>query len=301
MRIAWLEPHYGICGGNRRWIEISNFWTKWGHDVYVFTPGVETCDWIPTNFTRKTFKELGKCGMFDVGLFNLETMYSIMHRLPAKTYVNYILHYAPLYKDAVEGRISYQRGYHQVANSGWTADFIELETGKRPVVVNGGLNHDNFKKWDVPREYSVLCYGSQRNWKGTKTIERACEILGIVPQTYDGKGILQEAMGREYSKADCFVSGSWVEGWCQPCIEAMACGTPLVTTSAGGNEDFCRDEYNCLMVKPHDAEQMANAIKRIREDKDLRDRLVENGLKTAKEYSWEKTAKKLLKTIKGWV
>ena len=87
-------------------------------------------------------------------------------------------------------------------------------------------------------------------------------------------------------KSTVFVQTSIHEGFCIPILEAMAAGCPVVCTDAHGNRDFCVDGKNCLMVDQNDAEGLKKALNRLFGDKELRDRLAKEGLKTVKNYRW---------------
>jgi glycosyltransferase involved in cell wall biosynthesis len=89
-----------------------------------------------------------------------------------------------------------------------------------------------------------------------------------------------------------FVQTSIHEGFCLPLLEAMAAGTPVVSTDAHGNRDFCRHEENCLIADP-DPESVSAALARILGDAELRARLVEAGLETAADYAWERRIDRL--------
>src|SRR5206468_6433357 len=95
---------------------------------------------------------------------------------------------------------------------------------------------------------------------------------------YAGKNLDQQALGREYESSQVFAVGSWFEGFCQPGLEALACGTPLVTTDNGGCREYAVDGETALVVPPRDAPQMAAAIRRLLDDKALAARLIANGL-----------------------
>jgi len=301
MRVGWVEPHLAPCGGIRRVLEISNRLSDRGHPQTIFLPEKvllqqTICDWFPVKAEFAPLELIEELDL-DVVVFNLEEYWELPLKSPAPVKVYYILHYAPLYKDANIARSSYQAPYKRLANSNWTANMVFLETGERPQVIHGGINPKHFYPVDVPKEYDLLCYGSPHIWKGTATIEEAARILGLKLEKYDGKGIPQEKMGEEYSKARIFVSGSWCEGWNQPGLEAMACGVPLVITDDGGSADYAKDGENCLVVPPRDPIAMAEAIKLVSKKKGL----VKKGLETAKQFRWEKTAREIEEVFQRWL
>ncbi|CAM4414951.1 glycosyltransferase family 4 protein [Paenibacillus tarimensis] len=89
-----------------------------------------------------------------------------------------------------------------------------------------------------------------------------------------------------YANSGVFVQTSRHEGFGLPILEAMACGTPVVCTKAEGNEEFCRDGWNCLLVDKDDAEAVASAIGRILCDRHLAGHLAANAVQTARQYNW---------------
>jgi glycosyltransferase involved in cell wall biosynthesis len=97
-----------------------------------------------------------------------------------------------------------------------------------------------------------------------------------------------------YSTADVFVSSSIFEGFCLPPLEAMACGTPVVTTDSGGVRQYAKDRYNALVVPSQHPEHLADAINLILHDATLSDSLIQNGLETAGEYTVEKMTEELM-------
>jgi glycosyltransferase involved in cell wall biosynthesis len=95
-----------------------------------------------------------------------------------------------------------------------------------------------------------------------------------------------EQLAELFRRATVFVFPSLFEGFGLPPLEAMACGTPVVTTACGGVSDFARDGENCLMVPPGDVEGMAQAILRLLGDSPLRRRLSDTAVETARPWTW---------------
>ncbi|MGI8873657.1 MAG: glycosyltransferase [Egibacteraceae bacterium] len=189
----------------------------------------------------------------------------------------------------------------RLANSAWTADCLERETGVRPSVVPTGVNREVFHPVETPKRYPVLCAGDKRAWKGTDVIEAACALLDLPLEKLQGKDLAQETLAEEFCKAEVFAVGSPVEGFGQPGLEALACGVALVTTDNGGSREYAIDEETALVVPPGDPAAMAAAIRRLRADPGLRDRLRHNGLETAKRFSWDTAAEGLERELVGLV
>lgn len=87
-----------------------------------------------------------------------------------------------------------------------------------------------------------------------------------------------------YRRADAFLfTSEWAEPFGLTPVEAMACGTPVVATATGGSAEFLIDGGNCLRYPPGDADALAAAVRRLAAEPDLRQRLVEGGLTTARQ------------------
>ncbi len=71
-------------------------------------------------------------------------------------------------------------------------------------------------------------------------------------------------------------------------FEAMACGTPVLTSNVTSLPEVVGDA--ALMVDPYDVDAIAEGIKRLIEDDNLRRELSQKGLARAKLFSWDRTA-----------
>lgn len=86
---------------------------------------------------------------------------------------------------------------------------------------------------------------------------------------------------------DVLVLPSAAEGFGLVLIEAMAAGIPVVATDVPGIRDVVRDEQTGLLVPPHSPQSIAEAIKRLREDAELRNRLMTSARQeVAQRYTW---------------
>jgi glycosyltransferase involved in cell wall biosynthesis len=80
-----------------------------------------------------------------------------------------------------------------------------------------------------------------------------------------------------YRAADAFVQPSHFEALGNTALEAMASGLPVVTSGVGGLADFCVDGKTALLHRPHSPETLAEALRRLLSDDDLRARLASAG------------------------
>ena len=95
-----------------------------------------------------------------------------------------------------------------------------------------------------------------------------------------------------YSAAEVFAFPSLYEGFGIPVLEAMACGTPVVTSSTSSLPEVAGDA--ALLVPPEDTDALADALWRLLEDGALRDQLRSRGLERARLFTWRSAAQSLL-------
>lgn len=106
--------------------------------------------------------------------------------------------------------------------------------------------------------------------------------LGYVPD---------EDLPSLYAGAAAFALPSLYEGFGLPCLEAMACGAPVVATRRGGLPEACGDA--ALYVEPGDATALADACVAAATDAGVRERLVAAGARRARTLTWDATVRSL--------
>jgi glycosyltransferase involved in cell wall biosynthesis len=124
--------------------------------------------------------------------------------------------------------------------------------------------------------------------KGSEPEARAAaERLGLDGRVEFLGHVEKPELAALYRGAECLVLPSRYEGFGLPVIEAMASGTPVVTTTAGALPEVAGGA--AVLVEPGDAEALAGAIERAIAE---RPRLVEKGLARAGNFSWTETARR---------
>jgi glycosyltransferase involved in cell wall biosynthesis len=96
-----------------------------------------------------------------------------------------------------------------------------------------------------------------------------------------------------YSSCALFAFPSLYEGFGMPPLEAMACGAPVVCSNASSLPEAVGDA--ALLVNPRDPEGWAQAMTRVVDDTALREDLRRRGALRAKAFSWEQSARDLLR------
>lgn len=96
-----------------------------------------------------------------------------------------------------------------------------------------------------------------------------------------------------YNNVQVFLCASVEEGFGLTGLEAMACGAVLVSTDYKGVFEYAQNEANALLSPVKDIEMLASNVSRVFEDEKLRIRLSENGVKSARDFNWNKAVNKL--------
>jgi glycosyltransferase involved in cell wall biosynthesis len=124
-----------------------------------------------------------------------------------------------------------------------------------------------------------------------------------VPEDSYGQDVLfpgwidQKDLPAVYSLADLFLYPSNLEAFPIPITEAMACGTPILTSDVNGLEEIAGDA--ALLVDPRDAAAIAAAMRLVLCDSELRARLSLKGLERSHLFTWEACARKTLAILEG--
>jgi glycosyltransferase involved in cell wall biosynthesis len=95
-----------------------------------------------------------------------------------------------------------------------------------------------------------------------------------------------------YAAATVFTLPSLYEGFGMGLLEAMSCGTPVVTTTSSSLPEVVGDAG--LLVPPTDADALAEALLRLLNDASLHAEMRERGLQQARRFSWRETAERTL-------
>jgi glycosyltransferase involved in cell wall biosynthesis len=98
-----------------------------------------------------------------------------------------------------------------------------------------------------------------------------------------------------YSGADVFLYPSIYEGWGMQVLEAMACGTPVITADNSSLPEAGGDA--AMYVKAEDTPGISAALQKVLTDPELQQKMRAKGLARARMFSWEKSAEKLLKVF----
>ncbi|MGC8786841.1 MAG: glycosyltransferase family 4 protein [Anaerolineae bacterium] len=141
----------------------------------------------------------------------------------------------------------------------------------------------------IDAETKLVIAGSL-GWMYEGIFEKARE-LGLQEAVCFPGYIADEDLPALYSMADLFVFPSLYEGFGLPPLEAMACGTPVITSNVSSLPEVVGDA--AWMVDPLDVRALADAMQRVLSDAALRRQMIARGLLQARRFTWEQAARQL--------
>ncbi len=213
----------------------------------------------------------------------------------------------------------------QVINNG--IQLAEIDQAGSGSFRSEEIDHSH-KKWGTRDQITIL---SVSNLKKTKGIDLNLQALASLVKTYPnltyrivgdgeerrnlealaeslelgnhvhflGKLPHREAL-QEMAQADIFCLPSWQEGFGVVYIEAMALGIPVIGVKGEGIEDVIDPGVNGLLVRPHEVEDLAEALESLLKSPGYARRLAEAGRAAVREgFTWEHNAARMIELYKG--
>lgn len=191
-------------------------------------------------------------------------------------------------------------------------------------VIYDGVDTETFRPLEVPKAPDSLLYvgnSDDRN-KGARYLLQAVALLkergrqvrltvvdrdtaytvptlardlGIDNWVHITGRVSREELVRRYNETQVFVSPSLYEGFGLPAAEALACGAPVIATTAGAFPEVIEDGISGLLVPAGDPRALADAIERLLDDARLRQQLGQEGRRRIVDhFSWRETAMRTL-------
>ena len=139
-------------------------------------------------------------------------------------------------------------------------------------------------------EGDLVCVGGQPE-ADLRTRQRA-ESLGVAEHIRLLGKVSDEALPAIYQGATLFLYPTLYEGFGLPVVEAMASGVPVITSNTSALREI--GEGSAQLVNPLDVEALARAIAHSMADPEHRASLVELGRRRARDFTWERAARRTL-------
>ena len=144
---------------------------------------------------------------------------------------------------------------------------------------------------DWSNKWHMVIVGARNFWKSSPVVETV-KKLDLETFVHFTGYIPEEDLPALYNGADLFLFPSLYEGFGLPVLEAMACGTPVVTSNVSSLPEVAGEA--AILVDPYDVKAIAEAMRQVLEDPELAAELREKGLERASQFTWERTARETI-------
>jgi len=132
-----------------------------------------------------------------------------------------------------------------------------------------------------------LVLAGGRGWMDDE-IPRVLQETGLTGEVILPGFVPHDELPYWYRAADCFVYPSQYEGFGMPALEALASGTPVITSDISSLPEAVGEA--ALLIDPKSSEEIADALVRVLSDASLRQQMSTRGLEHARQFSWTRTA-----------
>lgn len=143
---------------------------------------------------------------------------------------------------------------------------------------------------DLRREHAMVVVGAA-GWLNDAIHARLAELARSCRVVFAGAVGLTDLVDL-YGAARAFAYPSFAEGFGFPVLEAMSCGTAVVTSNVTSLPEVAGDAAE--LVDPGDCAALSAALARLLGDESLRGELARRGLERARQFSWRRTAEETL-------
>ena len=299
-------------GGCRVVAEAANGLAARGHRVFLALPEGAPLSWpVRAEIVRVPRLAPEFMPAADLAIATFYTTVPVAAGL-RRPFIRFCLGFEPLWvPDPGTALATYRWPRPIVTISTWLQEIILRRTGRTSHLVHPGVDCAAFHPYGNKGAYGrpgvvFILRGPGYSWKGAELLWQA--MGRVLARRPDAKLLLiandeagdpglglpylllrapgDEELARIISAGDVFVFPSLFEGFGLPPLEAMACGTAVVTTANGGVRDYAQHGVNCLLVPPGRVEPLAEAILALIEDGGLRERLAAGGQATAAAWNW---------------
>lgn len=321
MKINFTLWSAGVSGGNRTIYQLANKLAEHDHEVHITTLAIGgTHEWfgevnasfnyVGLNFFQKAARKLllfpkweidwarrlteaiPECDA-NVATYCL-TAYPVLWSGKGKQF--YLIQHDErlFFNNTIEKNsadLTYKLPMQKIVVSSW------LENQFGGTSIGNGVDLDKFKDLQLEKVYDVMVFDRDVEWKGNiGTVVDSLKSMGY--KVLIVKNFSEQELVTAYNQSKCFLFlSSMKEGFGLPPLEAMACGCPVIATDC---TDFCVNGENSTIVKgfSHNEyiQDVISAVQSLSAEP-LREKLVANGFKTVKKYSFDDVVNRFEKVI----
>lgn len=316
MKINFIVPHTKIAGGVRIALNYAHFLGLKGHkvNIIVINPiGWRRFLANILNVKLKWFKNIQAKILrvpaleekyipdADISVACDYTKAEVVNVLSDKKGKKFelVMHDERLYHGPKEDvQKSYEYPLQKIVISNWLKDIIKNDFHQDSDLLLTPVDFDLFHKEDTQKkdnEVRILLLHHTYAWKGVKEGIEAIKnvknkfpnvklvMFGVRAENPEEEcdeyhyNLPQEKLSWLYSSCDIFLCPSWYEGLGMPAMEAMACGSCVVTFDTGGSRDYAFDGRTAFVAEHRNLDQLIEKLSLAIKNKKLREEIAQNG------------------------
>ena len=127
--------------------------------------------------------------------------------------------------------------------------------------------------------------------QGNDELRQLVKELNLVDQVHFTSFIDDKDLPSIYKLAQVMAFISSYEGFGLPIIEAMAAGTPVITSNVSSMPEIAGDA--AILVSPLQLEEISEALEKVIQNPEIRAKMIASGYDNAQKYSWKHSGEKL--------
>ncbi len=325
--IAFVLPTTNISGGVNVIIKHCNILKKHGYDVFIITMGDDDTNIVNNDgeldvITSEHYKKYDKviCHIDKMVASLWSTLYYCLDyrnvdkiAYLVQNYETNFMEYGNYLKEIANSTYSIDK-IEYLTISKWCEDWLINDFEREVKYAPNGIKLEQFPI--VERKFNgkikILIEGNSDDYY--KNVDESFKIVEKLDKekyeinflSYQGEPkkwycvdnfmhkVPYDEVGKVYGSCDILIKSSILESFSYPPLEMMATGGIAVVAPNEGNVEYLKNEDNCLLYEQGNIAQAVEQIERIRKDKELREKLIKGGLKTAKSREWKKIEKEIV-------
>ena len=327
--IMFVLPTTNISGGVNVIIRHMNMLIKAGWDVCVINLDKNDEDIISKWGTINVIKsdKMKILGYVDTMVASLWATLKYVKECPnvknkcylVQNYETDFGYYGQEMRSIANSTYEDETGVRYLTISKWCQNWLKDTFDKDSEYVPNGidLNQFQYKDRDFKGKIKILIEGNSSDYY--KNVDESFKIIDKLDKSkievqylsYQGEPkkwyyvdkflhkVPYAEVGKIYQGADILLKTSILESFSYPPLEMMATGGLVVVAPNGGNIEYIKDNENCLFYEPGNIDDAVEKINKLISDESLRDKLIKNGIKTAKRRDWDIIEKDIIKMYEG--
>lgn len=327
-------PGFQVSGGVMVALQHARILQEWGRDVTLLSIDEEGREnWYSFENSLFPVLNLNSCkikGRIDWCVATMWSTCSWLDQLETVEQKGYLVqNYEPDFYLAgnplrMQARATYgvHPNWKYLTISRWCEKWLKEDYGHQAKYAPNGLDLKKFQKSEGDfmtgfpgndnRKIRILIEGDSSAWH--KNVDESFQIAQLLDpekfeiwyMAYHGTPkdwyrvdhfwgeVPYEKVQEVYQQCDILLKSSVLESFSYPPLEMMASGGLVVAVQNGGNQEYLKDEENCLIYPVGNIQAGVDAILRLCRDEALRKRLQKNGKETAKQRDWSALKEKIL-------